>query len=196
MPSAIARTKYVCQNLLERKVRGEREQLIQLKAAHAGVNAKAWDTAHASLDRELAKFQKFLKSKARRSAEEEVQQVLFNTCVYVCGVFTYVRVIKNNIPRALLRWGKVRCGLDACAPYYIISETRSIHARRPQWSRPLAVQIRFALPLKKLVEMVVQNVRLLVTCVKQALISANPRDGSSAPRTIPMYKQTSVLFHT
>lgn len=49
--------------------------MSQLKAAHAGVNAKAWDTSHASLDRELAKFQKFLKSKARRVAEEEVSQV-------------------------------------------------------------------------------------------------------------------------
>ena len=57
------------------KVRGERERLRQLKASHAGVNAKAWDTSHASLDRELAKFQKFLKSKARRVAEEEVFQV-------------------------------------------------------------------------------------------------------------------------
>lgn len=57
------------------KVRGEREKLSRLKAAHAGVNAKAWDTSHASLDRELAKFQKFLKSKARRVAEEEVLQV-------------------------------------------------------------------------------------------------------------------------
>lgn len=57
------------------KVRGERERLSRLKAAHAGVNAKAWDTSHASLDRELAKFQKFLKSKARRVAEEEVLQV-------------------------------------------------------------------------------------------------------------------------
>lgn len=56
-------------------MRGERERLIKLKAAHAGVNAKAWDTSHASLDRELAKFQKFLKSKARRVAEEEVLQV-------------------------------------------------------------------------------------------------------------------------
>lgn len=57
------------------KVRGERERLSRLKAAHAGVNAKAWDTSHASLDRELVKFQKFLKSKARRFAEEEVLQV-------------------------------------------------------------------------------------------------------------------------
>lgn len=56
-------------------MRGERERLMRLKAAHAGVNAKAWDTAHASLDRELAKFQKFLKSKARRVAEEQVLQV-------------------------------------------------------------------------------------------------------------------------
>lgn len=56
-------------------MRGERERLRQLKASHAGVNAKAWDTSHASLDRELAKFQKFLKSKARRVAEEEVMQV-------------------------------------------------------------------------------------------------------------------------
>ena len=56
---------------------GERERLIKLKAAHAGVNAKAWDTSHASLDRELAKFQKFLKSKARRVAEEEVLQACF-----------------------------------------------------------------------------------------------------------------------
>lgn len=56
-------------------MRGERERLSQLKAAHAGVNAKAWDTSHASLDRELARFQKFLKSKARRVAEEEVLQV-------------------------------------------------------------------------------------------------------------------------
>ncbi|CAM9366534.1 unnamed protein product, partial [Pylaiella littoralis] len=58
----------------EEEVRGERERLSRLKAAHAGVNAKAWDTSHASLDRELAKFQKFLKSKARRVAEEEVLQ--------------------------------------------------------------------------------------------------------------------------
>eukprot|EP00903_Cladosiphon_okamuranus_P008013 g7730.t1 len=58
----------------EEEVRGERERLSKLKAAHAGVNAKAWDTSHASLDRELAKFQKFLKSKARRVAEEEVLQ--------------------------------------------------------------------------------------------------------------------------
>lgn len=57
-------------------MRGERERLRQLKASHAGVNAKAWDTSHASLDRELAKFQKFLKRKARRVAEEEVMQVL------------------------------------------------------------------------------------------------------------------------
>lgn len=57
------------------KVCGERERLRKLKAAHAGVNAKAWNTAHASLDRELVKFQKFLKSKARRAAEEEVLQV-------------------------------------------------------------------------------------------------------------------------
>lgn len=47
----------------------------ELKAAHAGVNAKAWDTSHANLDRELVKFQKFLKAKARRVAEEEVWQV-------------------------------------------------------------------------------------------------------------------------
>lgn len=59
-------------------MRGERERLRQLKASHAGVNAKAWDTSHASLDRELAKFQKFLKSKARRVAEEEVMQVTIN----------------------------------------------------------------------------------------------------------------------
>ena len=57
------------------KVSGERERLRQLKAAHAGVNAKAWDTSHASLDKELVKFQKFLKTKARRVAEEEVVQV-------------------------------------------------------------------------------------------------------------------------
>ena len=62
------------------KVRGERERLRQLKASHAGVNAKAWDTSHASLDRELAKFQKFLKSKARRVAEEEVMQVTIKYC--------------------------------------------------------------------------------------------------------------------
>ncbi|CAM9367204.1 unnamed protein product [Ectocarpus sp. 4 AP-2014] len=58
----------------EEEVHGERERLKQLKAAHAGVNAKAWDTSHASLDKELAKFQKFLKSKARRIAEEQVLQ--------------------------------------------------------------------------------------------------------------------------
>lgn len=57
------------------KVSGERERLRQLKAAHTGVNAKAWDTSHASLDQELTKFQKFLKGKARRAAEEEVVQV-------------------------------------------------------------------------------------------------------------------------
>lgn len=57
------------------KVRGERERLRKLKAAHAGANAKAWDTSHANLDKELVKFQKFLKSKARRVGEEEVLQV-------------------------------------------------------------------------------------------------------------------------
>ncbi|CAM9752349.1 unnamed protein product, partial [Choristocarpus tenellus] len=56
----------------EDEVREERDRLRQLKAAHAGVNAKAWDTSHAELDRELAIFQHFLKAKARRVAEEEV----------------------------------------------------------------------------------------------------------------------------
>lgn len=70
-----------------KQVRGERERLRLLKAAHAGVNAKAWDTSHASLDSELAKFQKFLKSKARRVAEEEVLQV---KCVGLwCGYAVY-----------------------------------------------------------------------------------------------------------
>lgn len=66
-------------------MRGERERLRQLKAAHAGVNAKAWDTSHASLDKELVKFQKFLKTKARRVAEEEVVQVHVS---FVWGVRT------------------------------------------------------------------------------------------------------------
>ncbi|CAM9818621.1 unnamed protein product, partial [Discosporangium mesarthrocarpum] len=56
----------------EEELREEQEKLRELKAAHAGVNAKAWDTSHAGLDCELAKFQRFLKSKARRKAAEEV----------------------------------------------------------------------------------------------------------------------------
>lgn len=54
---------------------GRRERLRKPKDAHAGATAKAWDTAHSSLDKELVKFQTFLKSKARRVAEEQVLQV-------------------------------------------------------------------------------------------------------------------------
>lgn len=54
---------------------GRHELLRKLRDAHAGTNAKAWDNAHSSLDKELVKFQKFLKSKARRVAEEQVLQV-------------------------------------------------------------------------------------------------------------------------
>lgn len=77
---------------IETKVHGERERLKQLKAAHAGVNAKAWDTSHASLDKELAKFQKFLKSKARRIAEEQVLQVRLRV-----GARTHVYTLPNAI---------------------------------------------------------------------------------------------------
>lgn len=83
-------------------MRGERENLIRLKAAHAGVNAKAWDTAHTELDRELEKFQKFLKSKARRSAEEEVQQVLsFQSDSCRCSIHVCARI--KNVPEVAER---------------------------------------------------------------------------------------------
>lgn len=54
---------------------GRRERSRKVKNGHAGTNARAWDTAHSSLDKELVKFQEFLKSKARRVAEEQVLQV-------------------------------------------------------------------------------------------------------------------------